>query len=65
MGRKIQLPTKNNTVSSFNYNIDEKTYGKLSNYKHNGSIHMKTEYFPKTPLSQYDNKIPGPGSCKK
>jgi hypothetical protein len=25
---------------------------------------MKTEYYPKDPLRQYDNHVPGPGSCK-
>jgi len=25
---------------------------------------MKTEYYPKHQLHRFDNKVPGPGSCK-
>jgi hypothetical protein len=25
---------------------------------------MKTDYFQKSSLHEYDNKVPGPGSCK-
>lgn len=37
----------------------------ISKYRNSKSNYqIKTEYYPKDMLYPYDNKVPGPGSCK-
>ena len=38
---------------------------KLSTHRNeNAAYRMKTDYYPKPVLYLYDNRVPGPGTCK-
>jgi hypothetical protein len=65
IGRKSPTPVAKNQPDSCTYRIADGSLEKLSTNRNNTSnIKMKTEYYPKDPLRQYDNHVPGPGSCK-
>ena len=51
-------------MSGFSYEINNESFNKLSNFKNEGNTYrMKTQYYPKSHLQPFDNKVPGPGAC--
>ncbi len=64
MGRKVNEFSEKRKPDCTSYNITAQSYNKLSTNKNNGVYKMKVEYYPKNLLRTYDNKVPGPGSCK-
>ena len=64
IGRKIEPISPKRQPDCTSYHVTAETYNKLSSNKTNGAYRMKVEYYPKAMLQPYDNKIPGPGSCK-
>jgi len=64
MGRKVKEVSDKRKPDCTSYTVTADTYSKLSTSKNNGVLKMRVEYYPKDLLQPYDNKIPGPGSCK-
>lgn len=64
MGRKVKEVSDNKKPDCTSYNVTGESYNKLSTSKNSGVYKMKVEYYPKDLLRPYDNKVPGPGSCK-
>ncbi len=65
MGQKYKILEDNERVSPNKYDINKRTLNRLSNHSNaNISTRIATEYYQKPLLYNFDNKVPGPGSCK-
>ena len=65
IGQKLKLPENHNNPTT-RINITNECLDKLSTFvKENAAVRLKTEYYPKDKYQAYDNKVPGPGACKK
>ena len=61
IGQKLSPVAREGHQSPLNIS---KGFDRLSTCrKESSAVRLKTEYFPKTQLQLYDNKVPGPGAC--
>lgn len=61
MGQKTTPPQPKHNASC--YLISSESVSKLSNHRAPQAVRIKTEYYPKSHLHAYDNRVPGPGTC--
>lgn len=64
IGQKLKTLSDKSHVTS-QINITNTALNRLSTYRNDPTpIRLKTEYYPKAKLFEYDNKVPGPGACR-